>query len=371
MLTRRTLLPLVAAAALAALAGTARHARGDKPGLPPTTHPWYVDDTKYLDDLTAKLTKLAEAGKCLPPDAVAKKIATDGTCAVAPAPAGDKPLAPEEVYKQALPGVFVVGCVLKPEKEGEEYTQGWFATAWVLAADGVLVTNWHVFDNPTRAYFGAADARGAVFPLTDILAVNKKADVAVVRVGGKGFTPLPVAAEPAEVGSWVGVLSHPGHQWFTFTQGHVTRYTKNFGGTPETKGERWMGVTADYAGGSSGGPVLNRFGAVVGMAALTSNIDFDGEDPPPAGDEKKEPGPGDGGKKEKDPKPADKPRPNPDEVQKPKPPEKDPKGDEKPAPPADSRVQMIVKLTVPAGQIRKVIGAPPVHPNTAPPRPTR
>jgi S1-C subfamily serine protease len=287
--------------------------------------------------VTERLTELAEAGKCITPDAVARKVAKDGTCTVTPTKPGEAPLAPEEVYKRALPGVFTLGCVLKPEKAEDDYETGWFATAWALTADGVLVTNWHIFEKAERAYFGAANHKGEVFPVTDILAVNKKADVAVVKVAGKGFAPLPVAAEPAEVGSWVGVLSHPGHQWFTFTQGHVTRYTRNFGG-PEARGERWMSVTAEFAGGSSGGPVLNRFGAVVGMACLTSNIDFDGDDPPP--DDPKAP------------RPPEK-KPNPDEVPRKKPDEKAPK------PPAvvESRVQMIVKLAVPAAQIRKVLAA--------------
>jgi hypothetical protein len=326
MLTRVTPAALIALA-LATPAGAA-----DPPGpkAEPGKHPWYVDDTKYLDRVTARLSELAAAGKCLPSDDVAKKTARDRTCAVTPAKPGTAPLAPEDVYAKALPGVFAVGCVLKSEKPGGGYETGWFATAWAVAADGVLVTNWHVFENPDGAYFGAANHQGEVFPLTDILAVNKKADVAVVKVAAAGLTPLPVAAVPAPVGAWVGVLSHPGHQWFTFTQGHVTRYSKNFGGQPENKGERWMSVTAEFAGGSSGGPVLDRTGAVVGMACLTSNIDFDGEDAPP--DDPKVP------------KPPEK-KPNPDDPKAPKP----------PAVP-ESRVQMIVKLTVPAAQIRKVIG---------------
>jgi S1-C subfamily serine protease len=346
MLSRRTNLAL-AALALALTAGL-RHSLAT--AAEPGKHPWYVNDAKYLDRLVAKLTEFAKAGKCLPPEAVAKKISTDGTCRFTPAKPCDKALAPEEVYKLALPSVFAIGCVQKTEQGEKEYAQGWFASAWVLAADGVLVTNWHVFENPEHAHFGAANYKGEAFPVTDILAVNKKADIAVVKIDAKGLTPLPVAADPADVGSWVGVLSHPGHQWFTFTQGHVSRYTKNFGGAEENKGERWMSVTADYAGGSSGGPVLNRYGAVVGMAALTSNIDFEGDDPPPA-DEKKD--------RLDDPA---KPKPDlkkPDDLPKPKLDDK-PKPEEKPLPP-ESRVQMIVKLTVPAAAVRKIVGAAAVE----------
>ena len=77
------------------------------------------------------------------------------------------------------------------------------------------------------------------------------------------------------MGAWVAALSHPGGQFFTFTQGHVTRYTKNpLGG----KTQQWMSITTDFAYGSSSAPVLNRFGAVVGMAAFTTNLDFPAED---------------------------------------------------------------------------------------------
>jgi serine protease Do len=317
---------LVLAAVLGTLTGSAQ---------PPTgKHPWYIDDTKFLNNLVERLTKLAASGKCLSPERIAKKIARDRTCTVALAKPGNTQLTPEEIYKHALPSVFAIGCVLKPEQPDENYEIGWFASAWALAADGILVTNWHVFEDADRACFGVANHKGEIFPVIDILGVNKKADVAIVKVAGSEFTPLPLATEPAEVGSWVGVLSHPGHQWFTFTQGHVTRYTKNFGGAPENQGERWMSITADFAGGSSGGPVLNRFGAVVGMACVTSNIDFDGEEPPQDGP--------------KVPQLPDKPRP--DDLPK--------KPDEKVLTPPEvpeSRVQMIVKLTVPAAEIRKVI----------------
>jgi S1-C subfamily serine protease/thiol-disulfide isomerase/thioredoxin len=302
-------------AVLALLAAVAA-ARADTPPAPAV--PWYVDDDQFLDDFTDRLAELAAAGKCLSPDEVVKRTAADRTCRLAPAAPGTAALAPDEVYRRALPSVFVIGCVKKGAKEGE-YTDGWFGTAWAVAADGVLVTNWHVFDHADGMSYAAVNHRGEVFPLTDVLAVDRRADIAVVRVAGTGFTPLPVAAGPPPVGAWVGVLSHPGNQPFTFTQGGVTRYARHFGG-PEAFGERWMGVSAEYAGGSSGGPVLDRTGAVVGMACLTSNIDYEGDEPKPA---------------------SKRPAVGPDNP-----------------PPAESKVQMVVKLAVPVGAIRRTLGAP-------------
>jgi S1-C subfamily serine protease len=281
----------------------------DKPAPPA---PVYVDDDALLDKLTEKLGALAAAKKCLPPAELKKKVAADRTCTITPAKPSDRRLDPEDVYEKVLPSVFVVGSVV--EEEGE-FAEGRMATAWVLAADGVLVTSAHVLtDCEDGEFFGAMNHKGEVFPLTDVLAVNRAADVAVFRIAATGLTPLPVAAAAPRVGAWVGVLGHPGDRYFTFSQGHVTRYEKL---KPE-KGpeERWMAVTAEFAYGSSGSPVLDRTGAVVGVAALTENVDYPEAEPAPKDKEKKDP-------------PVAKP---------------------------GSLLQMVVKLTTPAAELRKAIG---------------
>jgi hypothetical protein len=148
--------------------------------------------------------------------------------------------------------------------------------------------------------------------------VNKAADVAVFRIAATGLTPLPVAAAAPRVGAWVGVLGHPGDRYYTFSQGHVSRYERV---KPEDgPEERWMAVTAEFAYGSSGSPVLDRTGAVVGMAAMTENIDYPEPEPAPR-DASKD-------KEKKDPPPAK----------------------------SGTLLQMVVKLTTPAAELWKVIG---------------
>lgn len=250
-----------------------------KKGEPPAAgQPWFVDDEEFFGDFVDALTDLAKDGKCLDHDKLVGKMKSGTRANITPARPGDKVLSPEEVYKAALPSVFVVGSVYK-DKNGD-WKDGTYATAWVAAADGVLVTNWHVFEDlEPGEVFGATDRQGNVYPVTDFLGGDKIADVAVFRIATKGLTPLPVAADFAPVGSWVGVLSHPGDNFYVFTQGHVSRYSTNK--NDDGKRERWLGLTAEYAGGSSGGPVLNKHGAVVGMAALT--LTLDGGDKQPKG----------------------------------------------------------------------------------------
>jgi S1-C subfamily serine protease len=321
MIARRT--ARLAALGVVALAA-AVPVRADKPAAKPA--PWYVDDFELFDRITEKIGELAKRKKCLPPARLKKLMAKDRTCSVTPARPTETRLDPEDVYERVLPGVFVVGSVV--EEDGE-YADGWRATAWALTADGVLVTTCHTFSEVAdNESFGVVDHKGRAYPVTNILAVNKAADVCVFKVAATGLTPLPVADRPARVGSWVGVLGHPGDHYFTFTQGHVARYA-----TQKTEGgavERWVAVTAEYASGSSGSPVLDRRGAVVGMAAMTETIEYEAE--PEKAD--------DGIKISRRHRSAD-----------------PPKGEKKPEPPPASTLEMVVKLATPAADIRKAIGA--------------
>ena len=130
-------------------------------------------------------------------------------------------------------------------------------------------------------------------------------------------------------GSSVGVLGHPGENFYVYTTGAVSRYSTNK--NEDDKRERWMGLTAEYAGGSSGSPVLNRYGAVVGMAALTLTIEDGKQTPHPA--------PGRRVMRRDGPHIAPPPREKPD-----------PKDDVKPG---ASTVQMILKMAVPGPTILK------------------
>src|SRR5262249_18296121 len=149
--------------------------------------------------------------------------------------------------------------------------------------------------------------------------------------------PLAVADSYADIGSWVAVLGHPGENYYVFTQGHVTRYSQNKNDNGQR--EKWMGLTAEYAGGSSGSPVLNKHGAVVGMAALTLTI----------GDEKPMLQPNPGRRRLLSGQSPKRTKGQPPVEIAPPPREKP---DERPGlPPNGSGVQMILKMAVPGPTI--------------------
>lgn len=150
------------------------------------------------------------------------------------------------------------------------------ATAWVVAEDGILVTNYHVLKSAqAEDAFGVVFDDGRVFGLKEVLAVDKDRDIAVFKIDAEGLAALPVGAD-APVGAHLHLISHPEGHFFTYAAGKVARYT--VGKKSTKKGADlhdaviWMISTAEYALGSSGGPMCNDQGEVVGMVASTSTL---------------------------------------------------------------------------------------------------
>lgn len=235
-----------------------------------------IDDREILAAFVARVGEFAERGDL--PDSDDLKRQAAGAPEVFES---DRPL-PLASEAAVDPGrsVYVFGSVYQCDK-CDEWHVGGLATAWALTTDGLMVTNQHVFRNPRGAAMGVVDRDGRAHPVVEILAADEAADVAVFRVESESLTPLPLGP-PAAVGSRVRVISHPQRRFFTQTFGDVSRYHAR-----PARGNRgestWMSITADYAKGSSGGPVLDADNRVVGMVASTRSIYYDSNNGQPEG----------------------------------------------------------------------------------------
>jgi S1-C subfamily serine protease len=106
---------------------------------------------------------------------------------------------------------------------------------------------------------------GKMYPITEILAADKSADLAIVRINASDLTPAPLS-EGDPLGSPVTVISHPGGNYFSLTLGHISRYWTT---TAQGRSGLRMTITADFADGSSGGPIFNANGSVTGVVCAT------------------------------------------------------------------------------------------------------
>ncbi|MBG7608245.1 MAG: trypsin-like peptidase domain-containing protein [Verrucomicrobia bacterium] len=195
-----------------------------------------------------------------------KELKTTKSGIPLPSPPG---LAEDTSYKELSRSVFLIASVYKCDN-CDNWHQGGSASAWCLGEDGVLVTNAHVFTGAHGGAMGVIDRTGRCYPVIEIIGSDLSKDIAVFRVKAEGLRPLRIG-EAAEVGSPVTVISNPSGNYFLRTSGDVARYSKG-AGMVKNGTATWMSITADYAQGSSGGPVFNAAGEVVGMVSSTRSI---------------------------------------------------------------------------------------------------
>jgi hypothetical protein len=193
-------------------------------------------------------------------------------CRVALEPISEKAGAFPDGAARIRPGVAVVGGLFKCKKCAHWHIEA--ASGFFISSDGVVVTNHHVVAGAEKEAFVVLSGDGRMGAVTELLATDPVADVAILRCEGSGFTALPLNAE-ARDGSPVGVWSHPSNRFFSLSAGIVAR---RFMLRKDRKRIETLAITADYARGSSGGPVFDERGNVVGMVSSTESVYYNEKD---------------------------------------------------------------------------------------------
>jgi serine protease Do len=180
-----------------------------------------------------------------------------------------KKLHEDEVYEACKNSVLVIGTLYKCSRCPNDHIRA--ASGFIVSEEGVGVTSYHIFqgdatDERADIAHVAMDYHGNVFPITEVLAASKTDDLAVFRFDARGEKLRALTlGKGASVGSDVQVIGHPHSMFYSFTKGTVSRLYWREGGEK-------MSITADFAQGSSGGPVLNKWGEVVGVVSATLSL---------------------------------------------------------------------------------------------------
>ena len=134
------------------------------------------------------------------------------------------------------------------------------ATGFFIATNGVFVTSSHLIHQPDYEGIIVLTGDGRVLPVRATLADDEIYDVAILKADGAAVAALALGTNAA-VGSRIAVMSHPVGRFFTFTQGNVTRRSVQSRGT---QNQELIEISAEFGPGSSGAPVVNACGNVVG-----------------------------------------------------------------------------------------------------------
>jgi S1-C subfamily serine protease len=192
------------------------------------------------------------------------------------------------LYDAVVPAVVAVSSVYKCERCSDWHLGG-SGSGWIVSPDGLVVTNHHVIQREAGHRMGIMTADGEVYAITEVVAADPVGDAVVVRIDTRGrkLPFLALGASP-DCGTEVSVVSHPVGRYWCLTEGVVSRFHRQQKATgdaiPAVEGASrsaaqtrataagkpvWMSITADYTIGSSGGPVFNASGEVVGMVSRT------------------------------------------------------------------------------------------------------
>src|SRR5687768_5430409 len=144
------------------------------------------------------------------------------------------------------------------DAKGEKLSRG---SGFFVDTDRI-VTNRHVLEGAHRAEIHSST--GAVFPVKGILAVDAEGDIALLKIDTPTtpIKPLPLDKTSPQEGESVVVIGNPLGLEGSVTNGIVSavRDIPTFG--------RIIQITAAISSGSSGSPVVNMQGQVIGIATL-------------------------------------------------------------------------------------------------------
>jgi serine protease Do len=226
-----------------------------------------------LDDRARMATLITKAGKLMAdkktaPIATLTKQLSRKTCELKLPPRGKKRLTRPEIYSRNVSGVLVVAGLYKCGKCVKWHASA--ASGFVISSTGAIATNHHLFESSKKSALVAMTHTGKVYPVKEVLAASKADDAVILQLdtGGDKLTALSLAAD-TPVGTDVTVISHPKHRFYTLSAGVISRYSRQ-------RSKRGMmntvTITADFARGSSGGPIFDPCGNATAMVASTSSV---------------------------------------------------------------------------------------------------
>ena len=200
---------------------------------------------------------------------------------------GKRKLSPAEIYNRSKSSTVIIGTAYKCKFC--EHTHVNEASGYAIDPSGIVVTNFHVvraFISISAENYGLAfvarTSDGKTYPIKSILTVSEENDLAIIQLElGKDKLSAFGIAEGANIGDKAYALGHPQGMHYFFSQGNVVhKEIEHFDLGKEGSYDRpVMMISADYAVGSSGGPIIDEQGNIIGTVSSTKTINHSEKSP--------------------------------------------------------------------------------------------
>lgn len=135
-------------------------------------------------------------------------------------------------------------------------------TGFVVSSDGVVVTNYHVIAHDASAVVKLPN--GAYFPVQGVLAADPKRDLAVLKLDATGLSTVSLGnSDAVQVGETVVAIGSPLTLESSVSSGIVSGVRND-----PALGGSFLQITDPISHGSSGGPLFDLHGRVVGITTM-------------------------------------------------------------------------------------------------------
>jgi hypothetical protein len=257
------------------------------PGFAAGATRFVVDDDAYTAQVSQAGEALLRAHKLSSLETLRAEVHTGGV-ALSLTPLSHEKLEAPDLCDRLRESTLAVGSLYRCPECGGWHFSG--SSGFVINETGIICTCCHVLieedEQIKESYLIAADSAGHVFPVKSVLAADTDADCCLLKIEANGLKPLPLRTG-ARTGESVYCLSHPGGYYFMFTQGIISRLNRRTNADHAERGHDspvrgrpvlLLNITAEFAPGSSGAPVVDSSGNVVGQVASIADAGEPAED---------------------------------------------------------------------------------------------
>ena len=163
-----------------------------------------------------------------------------------------------QIVKKYSPSVVTV---ITFDKNDQSITLG---SGFFINTEGSIVTNHHVLEGCTKAIIKTEDGKEGV--VLEIINDVPELDLLIAETSLKSTTPLPLGdSETITIGEEIVAIGNPAGLEGTVSNGIIS-------GVRRVEDIKVLQITASTSQGSSGGPVFDRSGKVIGIATATLDI---------------------------------------------------------------------------------------------------
>ncbi|MFN0107398.1 MAG: S1C family serine protease [Blastocatellia bacterium] len=161
------------------------------------------------------------------------------------------------LYEKSVISVVLITSIDKMDNLGQ-------GSGVIVRSDGIIATNFHVIKDAVSARVQLRN--GDIYDDVSIIDVDERKDIAILKIKAVNLPALSFAdSDKLKVGSSVFAVGAPRGLEGSLSSGIISSVRTGSEVSPKFEGFRVIQFTAPISPGSSGGPLIDEYGKVVGI----------------------------------------------------------------------------------------------------------